>query len=138
MKIVMSWLREYCPVDQSADELADILTAKGAEVERMYAMAHVYVMPSVAEPFGIAPLEALSYDVPVIIARQAGVGEVLHHTLKVDFWDVVDLADKILAVLDRPALTRELLRQSRQELRALCWNAAAEKVETLYRTLSPG
>jgi glycosyltransferase involved in cell wall biosynthesis len=95
-------------------------------------------MPSVAEPFGIAPLEALAYDVPVIITRQAGVGEVLHHALKVDFWDVADLADKILAVLDRPALSRELLRQGRRELRALCWDSAAEKVENLYRSLSGG
>lgn len=111
---------------------------QGEDVERLYSMAHVYVMPSVAEPFGIAPLEALAYDVPVIIARQAGVGEVLHHALKVDFWDVADLADKILAVLDRPALSRELLRQGRRELRALCWDSAAEKVENLYRSLSGG
>jgi glycosyltransferase involved in cell wall biosynthesis len=111
---------------------------QGADVERLYSMAHVYVMPSVAEPFGIAPLEALAYDVPVIIARQAGVGEVLHHALKVDFWDVADLADKILAILDHPALSRELLRQGRRELRSLCWDAAAQKVETLYRSLSGG
>lgn len=111
---------------------------QGAEVERLYAMARVYVMPSVSEPFGITPLEALAYDVPVIIARQAGVGEVLRHALKVDFWEVNDLADKILAVLDRPALSRELLREGRRELRALCWDAAAEKVETLYHSLSGG
>lgn len=111
---------------------------QGEDVARMYAMAHVYVMPSVAEPFGIAPLEALAYDVPVIIAREAGVGEVLRHALKVDFWDVADLADKILAVIDRPALSRELLRQGRRELRSLCWDAAAEKVQNLYRSLSDG
>jgi len=56
--------------------------------------------------------------------------------LKVDFWDVADLADKIVALIDRPALTRELLRQGRQELRGLCWEAAAMKVENLYHALS--
>ena len=61
---------------------------RGDDVERMYAMADVYVMPSVSEPFGIAPLEAMALDVPVIVSRQSGVSEVLRNALKVDFWDV--------------------------------------------------
>ena len=61
---------------------------RGDDVERMYAMADLYVMPSVSEPFGIAPLEAMALDVPVIVSRQSGVAEVLQHALKVDFWDV--------------------------------------------------
>ena len=91
------------------------------EVERIYALARVYVMPSISEPFGIAPLEALSYDVPVIIALFALASLVPY---------------AIVALIDRPALTRELLRQGRQELRGLCWEAAAMKVENLYHALS--
>jgi glycosyltransferase involved in cell wall biosynthesis len=110
---------------------------RGAEVERMYAATDLYVMPSVAEPFGISPLEAMVYDIPVIVSRHAGVAEVLKHALKVDFWDIQDLANKIIAVLKYPALTREMLRNCRRELQAIRWDAAAEKIMAVYRRLAP-
>ena len=91
---------------------------RGDDVERMYAMADLYVMPSVSEPFGIAPLEAMALDVPVIVSRQSGVAEVLQHALKVDFWDVRDMAEKILAVLRRPALRKTLVESGREEVAA--------------------
>lgn len=59
---------------------------RGGDVEKDFKMADLYVMPSVSEPFGIAPLEAMSHDVPVLISKQSGVSEVLNHVLKVDFW----------------------------------------------------
>jgi glycosyltransferase involved in cell wall biosynthesis len=71
-------------------------------------MADLYVMPSVSEPFGIAPLEAMSHDVPVIISKQSGVSEVLTHALKVDFWDINEMANKIIAVLRHPPLASTL------------------------------
>ncbi|GAI04335.1 unnamed protein product, partial [marine sediment metagenome] len=74
----------------------------GEDVQKIYKMADLYVMPSVSEPFGIAPLEALDNDVPVIISKQSGVSEVLTHALKVDFWDVDEIANKIIAVLKYP------------------------------------
>ncbi len=105
----------------------------GEDVERMYAQSDLYVMPSVSEPFGISPLEAMLYDVPVIISRNAGVGEVLTHALKVDFWDVTDMANKVLAVLKYPALCRELLRNGRRELEAIRWDVAAERILSVYQ-----
>jgi glycosyltransferase involved in cell wall biosynthesis len=108
----------------------------GVEVERMYAMSDVYVMPSVSEPFGISPLEAMLHDVPVIVPRRSGVAEVLTHALQVDFQDVDDLADKIVALLRHPALSRELRRGARRELRALRWEAAAERVLAIYRMVT--
>ena len=111
---------------------------RGGEVERMYAASDLYVMPSVSEPFGIAPLEAMLYDVPVIISRQSGVSEVLHHALKVDFWDVDDLAGKICAALTWGALTREMIERSREELRALTWARAAREIEDVYKKVTGG
>src|SRR5208282_766409 len=70
---------------------------RGTDVEKVFKMADLYVMPSVSEPFGIAPLEAMSHDVPVIISKQSGVSEVLGHALKVDFWDIDEMANKIIA-----------------------------------------
>jgi glycosyltransferase involved in cell wall biosynthesis len=101
----------------------------------MYAMSDLYVMPSVSEPFGISPLEAMVYDVPVIVSRHAGVSEVLTHALKVDFWDVEDMAGKILAVLSYPALSREMLRNGRKELKAIRWDVAAERIIGVYNQL---
>ncbi len=104
----------------------------GADVERMYAMADVYVMPCVSEPFGIAPLEAMALDVPVIVSRQSGVAEVLKSALKVDFWDVDDLANKILAVLTRPALRASLVAEGRRELAAMRWERRAGRLLDVY------
>jgi glycosyltransferase involved in cell wall biosynthesis len=108
-----------------------------AEVERIYAISDLYVMPSVSEPFGITPLEAMRCDVPVIISRQSGVSEILHHVLKVDFWDVSEMADKMIAVLRRPVLAADMVARSREELRQIHWEGAAAKIETIYRSLIP-
>lgn len=108
---------------------------RGHDVERMYAQSDLYVMPSVSEPFGISPLEAMVYDVPVIVSRHAGVSEVLTHALKVDFWDVDDMAGKILAILKYPALSREMLRNGRKELQAIRWDVAAERILAVYNRL---
>ena len=105
---------------------------RGSDVDRVFQMADLYVMPSVSEPFGIAPLEALSHNVPVIISRQSGVSEVLTHVLKVDFWDVDEMANKILAVLRHPPLQRALRQHGRIELRKLSWRDSAERLKTIY------
>ena len=99
----------------------------------MYDEASVFVMPSVSEPFGIAALEALSRDVPVIVSRGSGVTEVLANVLKVDFWNVEELADRILAVLRRPELAERLAQGGREEAKRLTWEAAASRVLDVYR-----
>jgi glycogen synthase len=93
-------------------------------------------MPSVSEPFGIAPLEALSHNVPVIISKQSGVSEVLTHALKVDFWDIDEMANKILAVLRHPPLQRTLRQHGSIELRKLSWRDSAEKLSSIYASLA--
>ena len=105
---------------------------RGEDVDRIYAMSDLYVMPSVSEPFGIAPLEAMAYDVPVIISRQSGVSEVVRHALKVNFWDTRDLADKICAVLSYPCLAEELVRNCREELKTIRWENAADRLNAIY------
>ena len=109
---------------------------QGDDVARIFEMADLFVMPSVSEPFGIAPLEALSHHVPVIISKQSGVSEVLTHVLKVDFWDVDEMANKILAVLRHPPLQRVLRQQGHIELRKLSWRDAAAKCKEIYEDLA--
>ncbi|NUN53637.1 MAG: glycosyltransferase family 4 protein, partial [Planctomycetaceae bacterium] len=109
----------------------------GVDVERMYAMADIYVMPSVSEPFGIAPLEAMALDVPVIVSRQSGVSEVLRNALKVDFWDVRDIANKILALLRYPVLRRALVEEGRAEVAAMRWEMRGRLLHAVYREVRP-
>jgi glycosyltransferase involved in cell wall biosynthesis len=111
---------------------------RGSEVQRVYQMADLFVMPSVSEPFGLATLEAVSHEVPVIVSRQAGVAEVLDSALKVDFWDTDEVAEKILAVLSRPALSQTLRDQAGQELRRLTWDHAAAQTTELYHQITAG
>jgi glycogen(starch) synthase len=105
---------------------------RGPDVERVFKMADLYVMPSVSEPFGIAPLEAMSHDVPVIISKQSGVSEVLTHALKVDFWDVNEMANKIIAVLKHPPLASTLRQHGSFEVSRLSWTDAARACMGVY------
>jgi glycosyltransferase involved in cell wall biosynthesis len=105
---------------------------RGNDVEKVFKMADLYVMPSVSEPFGIAPLEAMSHDVPVIISKQSGVSEVLTHALKVDFWDINEMANKIIAVLRHPPLASTLRQHGSFEVRRLSWNDAAKACIGVY------
>lgn len=106
---------------------------RGPDVERVFRMADLYVMPSVSEPFGIAPLEAMSNDVPVIISKQSGVSEVLTHALKVDFWDINEMANKIIAVLRHPSLQNTLRQHGRIEVQKLSWADSAKRCVEIYQ-----
>lgn len=108
---------------------------RGEDVKNMFAYSDVYVMPSVSEPFGISPLEAMRAGVPAIISKQSGVAEVLQHAIKVDFWDVNALADAIYGLLTYNALRSMTIRYGLEEVNALKWDHAAAKVEKIYRTV---
>ncbi|MFR2508461.1 glycosyltransferase family 4 protein [Odoribacter laneus] len=105
---------------------------KGQDVQKMFAQSDVYVMPSVSEPFGISPLEAMRSGVPTIISKQSGVAEVLKHALKVDFWDVDALADAIYGLLKYPALSRMAGRCGLEEVNTLKWENAAYLLKHIY------
>jgi glycosyltransferase involved in cell wall biosynthesis len=107
----------------------------GEDVQKIYRLADLYVMPSVSEPFGIAPLEALNNDVPVIISKQSGVSEVLTHALKVDFWDIDEMANKIIAVLKYPPLGITLRNHGNFEVRKLKWKDSATKCARIYEEM---
>lgn len=106
---------------------------RGKDVERVFQMADLYVMPSVSEPFGIAPLEAISNGTPALISKQSGVSEVLRHVLKVDFWDVDEMANKIIAILRHPPLSQTLKQHGAMEVRTLTWEGAAQRCADAYR-----
>jgi len=103
------------------------------DVERAYAEADVYVMPSESEPFGLVALEALALDTPVIISRQSGVAEALRSSPKVDFGDVNDLAAKVILLLERPELREALVQAGQDELAHLRWEKSAEQLTSIYR-----
>lgn len=108
---------------------------RGAEVDRMYRMSDVYVMPSVSEPFGITPLEAMRNLVPVIISKQSGVAEVLRYAIKINFWDIDAMADAIYGLLHYPALAEFFKRYGQQEVIALKWDSAALHIKQIYQDL---
>jgi glycosyltransferase involved in cell wall biosynthesis len=108
---------------------------KGKEVDQMFALSDVYVMPSVSEPFGISPLEAMRSNVPVVISKQSGVSEVLKHALKVDFWDIDALADSIYGLLHYGGLSRMFKALGKVEVDNMKWDHAAAKVKDVYASL---
>ena len=108
---------------------------KGDDALKMLKMADVFVMPSVSEPFGLAALEAMSMGTPVIISKHAGVCEVVKHCLTVDFWDIHELANKIISVLEYKQLHTALRENAKPDIAQLTWNKAAEKCINLYKLL---
>ena len=105
------------------------------DVRRLYRTSDLYILPSVSEPFGITPLEAISHGVPVIISKQAGVGELVEGCLKVDFWNVEELAEKIVVLLKNSDLADTLREQSQSEVRRITWGRSAEKLESVFESL---
>ncbi|MBV9159204.1 MAG: glycosyltransferase family 4 protein, partial [Candidatus Kaiserbacteria bacterium] len=107
----------------------------GTDRYEMYMAADLFVMPSVSEPFGITPLEAMKLGTPVLISKQSGVSEVVKHALKADFWDVDEMANKIMSVVGHPALRETLSHHGAGEAERLTWAAAAIKVDGIVREL---
>lgn len=107
----------------------------GKDIEKIWSISNVYVMPSVSEPFGIAPLEAIQAGVPVIISRQSGVSEVMPHAITVDFWNTTALADAICSVLKYRSLYKTLRKNSLAEVRTITWDKAAKSINTIYHEL---
>lgn len=105
---------------------------KGVDVHKAFQLADLYVMPSVAEPFGLVALESLKNGTPVIISKQSGVSEVLNHALKVDFWDVNEMTNKVVGCLKYPALLEDLKDNSYNEVQSFNLDVPAQKVKQVY------
>jgi len=105
---------------------------RGKDVFTMLAFSDVYIMPSVSEPFGISPLEAMQSSVPVIISKQSGVAEILTHAVKTDFWDIDAMADAIYGILNYPALSTMFIRNGKEEVIRLKWDNSARHVKDIY------
>ncbi len=106
---------------------------RGEAVDRMFALSDVFVMPSISEPFGLVPLEAMRTNVPVIVSKQSGVAEILKHAIKVDFWDVDGTADAIYGLLHYKALSKMFILYGKEEVDNLKWEHAAVKIMDVYK-----
>ncbi|MBC7581519.1 glycosyltransferase family 4 protein [Aeromicrobium sp.] len=106
---------------------------RGKNWRDSFAIADLFVMPSISEPFGIAPLESVGFGTPTLISNQSGVKEVLHNTLKVDFWDVHEMANQITAVVQNDALRDTLQANASAELNRMSWDHTADKLFSIYQ-----
>ncbi len=105
------------------------------ERDKLYQSADLVVMPSVSEPFGLVPLEALQHGTPSIISKQSGVSEVLTHALKVDFWDIDEMANQIISSLNYPIMRKQIVKEGKEQMQGISWKHAADKVQGLYKNL---
>ena len=108
---------------------------QGEDLEELLSVSDLYVMPSVSEPFGLSALEAVSFDVPVILSKQSGVSEVITHALKADFWDTDKMAELMVQALNYPELRHEMASAAKEELSQLHWEVAAKKIIEVYQSV---
>lgn len=108
---------------------------RGKDIDKMFGMSDVYVMPSISEPFGISPLEAMQSGVPVVISKQSGVSEVLQYAIKVDFWDIDATADAIYGILHYPSLARIFSEKGCEEANNLKWEDVAGRLKHIYEVV---
>lgn len=106
---------------------------RGKRWRDAFSAGDLFVMPSVSEPFGLAPLEAIGYGTPAMVSKQSGVSEVMRNCLKVDYWDINEMANQITAVMQNDALRDELWQNSYQEYETLSWHDASKKIKQVYR-----
>ena len=105
---------------------------RGKNYRDAYSIADLFVMPSVSEPFGLTPLEAIGYGTPALISNQSGVAEIMTNCLKVDYWDVEEMANQITAVVQNDALRDELHTNSLKEYNKLSWSKSADQLFDMY------
>lgn len=105
---------------------------KGKQVYEMLKASDVYIMPSVSEPFGISPLEAMQMGVPSIISKQSGCAEILHNVIKTDYWDIDAMADAIHSIITYPAMYNQLREEGLREVAQITWDKAGQKVIDIY------
>lgn len=108
---------------------------KGKQVTQMLADSDVYMMPSVSEPFGISPLEAMQVGTPSIISKQSGCAEILDHAIKTDYWDIDAMADAIYAIVEYPSIYQTLSKEGRDEVNRITWDKAGLKVRDIYNAV---
>lgn len=110
---------------------------RGDALTNIFKISDLFIMPSVSEPFGIVPIEAMRFEVPVIVSKQSGVAEILPDALKVDFWDVELLTKQILDILNNPSKTKKMIQKNNELVKELNWDKPAERVIEVYeRVLS--
>jgi glycosyltransferase involved in cell wall biosynthesis len=108
---------------------------KGKQVYEVLKASDVYVMPSVSEPFGISPLEAMQCGIPSIISKQSGCAEILNYAVKVDYWDIEAMADAMYALISYPAMHQFLKEEGKKEVDNLKWEYAGQKIRRIYDQL---
>jgi len=118
-----------------SDRLHFIGFLRGKQVYEMYRNSDVFIMPSVSEPFGIAPLEAMQMGVPSIISKQSGCAEILNNVIKVDYWDVNEMANAIYSIISYPAMAKQLKDNGLEEVSGIVWKKAGAKVIDIYKKL---
>lgn len=118
-----------------ADKIIYAGFARGEELESLYRAADIFVMPSVSEPFGLTSLESIANGTPVLMSKQSGVSEVVSHALKTNFWDVYEMSNQLITLLQNDSLAKTLSKHGLEEVKHINWDKAAEKCINFYKYL---
>ena len=101
--------------------------------ERLFSLSDLYIMPSVSEPFGITPLEAIKHNIPVIVSKQSGIAEILEDAIKIDFWDTKALSKAIIDILNSPNKTQGIIENNKRTLEQIDWKYVAMHIREIYQ-----
>ncbi len=103
-------------------------------IEEIYTIADIYILPTLSDPAGMAPLEAMAFGLPTIIScsRYAGIAEHITNgeaLILQNPEDPAEIADSIRKMLDEN-VRAELSRKGRDLVQRLTWDRTT--ADTLY------
>ncbi len=102
----------------------------------LYQRATVFVFPSFYEGFGLPPLEAMSYGLPVVSSNSSCLPEVLGDAaLYFNPYDIKDMAGKISSLLADKEKAKELVQKGYHRLQDFSWQKMAQATLELYCSL---
>ncbi len=106
------------------------------QLQSVYKGAGVMLFPSLYEGFGIPPLEAMSFDVPVISSNCSCMPEVLGDAyLSIDPLDVEQMAQALVKIYTDESLRASLIVKGTQRLQKYSWRESARKILGIYEDL---
>lgn len=130
--------RELAEIDVPPDHVEFLLNPTDEELAHLYRGATLYLFPSRSEGFGLPPLEAMSFGVPVAAARRTSLPEILGDAA---LWfnpdDIESMVEAMETALTDKNLRAQLIQKGFEQIKRYSWISMAREIMEIYERNAP-